>query len=100
MSGLKTDIGAINGVTTWLVLILVIIIGFAGKVVGTLLASMLYQMPLLEGITLGFLMNSKGLVEMIVLNVGRDQKVPTFKNFSFQSCNVSSSNVYVESTRD
>ncbi|KAJ6740957.1 CATION/H(+) ANTIPORTER 15 [Salix purpurea] len=67
MSGLKTDIGAINGATTWLVLILVIIIGFAGKVVGTLLASMLYEMPLLEGITLGFLMNSKGLVEMIVL---------------------------------
>jgi hypothetical protein len=42
---------------------------------------MLYQMPLLEGITLGFLMNSKGLVEMIVLNVGREQKVTTFKNF-------------------
>ncbi|KAG5241903.1 cation/H(+) antiporter [Salix suchowensis] len=82
MSGLKTDIGAINGATTWLVLILVIIIGFAGKVVGTLLASMLYEMPLLEGITLGFLMNSKGLVEMIVLNVGRDQKVLDDESFA------------------
>ncbi|KAL9377758.1 hypothetical protein Peur_029093 [Populus x canadensis] len=82
MSGLKTDIGAINGVTTWLILILVIIIGFAGKVVGTVLASMLYQMPLLEGITLGFLMNSKGLVEMIVLNVGREQKVLDDESFA------------------
>ena len=37
---------------------------------------------------------------MIVLNVGRDQKVATFKIFSFHSCNVSSSHVHVESTCD
>ncbi|CAK7354862.1 unnamed protein product [Dovyalis caffra] len=82
MSGLKTDIGSINGVTTWGLLILVIILGCAGKIIGTLLVSMFYQMPVLEGLTLGLLMNSKGLVEMIVLNVGKDQKVLDDESFA------------------
>ncbi|CAN1843462.1 Cation/H(+) antiporter 15 [Linum perenne] len=75
MSGLKTNFSAINGGTTWVFLILVIFLGCAGKVAGTLIVTMFYQMPVREGLTLGLLMNTKGLVEMIVLNVGRDQKV-------------------------
>ncbi|KAJ1401256.1 Sodium/solute symporter superfamily [Sesbania bispinosa] len=39
-------------------------------------------MPLHEGATLGLLMNTKGLVEMIVLNVGKDQKVFDDESFA------------------
>jgi hypothetical protein len=28
-----------------------------------------------DGVALGFLMNTRGLVEMIVLNIGRDKEV-------------------------
>ncbi|KAL0329583.1 UNVERIFIED_CONTAM: Cation/H(+) antiporter 15 [Sesamum radiatum] len=74
ISGLKTDIGAIDGVTTWVLLFVVIVLACAGKIAGTLLVSFYYKMPFYEGLTLGLLMNTKGLVEMIVLNVGKDQK--------------------------
>lgn len=75
ISGLKTDVTTIRGPTTWMYLILVIVLACAGKVAGTLLVAMYYKMPFREGVTLGLLMNTKGLVEMIVLNVGKDQKV-------------------------
>lgn len=78
ISGLKTKIGAIKGAATWGILALVIVLALAGKVAGTLLVAVYYQMPLYEGVTLGLLMNTKGLVEMIVLNVGKDQKVLNF----------------------
>ncbi|CAI9272206.1 unnamed protein product [Lactuca saligna] len=82
LSGLKTSIGAINGADTWGILALVIILACAGKVAGTLLVALLYQMPFYDGVTLGLLMNTKGLVEMIVLNVGKDQKVLDDKSFA------------------
>ncbi|CAK9173194.1 unnamed protein product [Ilex paraguariensis] len=75
ISGLKTEISLITGWATWGILLLVIILACLGKVVGTLLVALYYKMPFQEGLTLGLLMNTKGLVEMIVLNVGKDQKV-------------------------
>ena len=75
ISGLKTDIRTIRHPSTWGYLFLVIFLACAGKVIGTLLMSLIYRMTVREGVTLGFLMNTKGLVELIVLNVGRDQEV-------------------------
>ncbi|GKV21617.1 hypothetical protein SLEP1_g31578 [Rubroshorea leprosula] len=83
ISGLKTDISYIRGGSTWGIMIVVIVLAFAGKVAGTLLvAAVFYQMPVREGFTLGLLMNTKGLVEMIVLNVARDQKVLDEQSFA------------------
>lgn len=74
ISGLRTNVDEITKVT-WLGLAVIITLGCLGKVFGTAAVAHFYKMPLREGITLGLLMNTKGLVEMIVLNVGRDQKV-------------------------
>ncbi|KAI3468920.1 hypothetical protein Pfo_025583 [Paulownia fortunei] len=82
ISGLKTDITSIKGFTTWAILAIVIILACAGKIAGTLLVSLYYKVPFYDGLTLGFLMNTKGLVEMIVLNVGKDQKVLDDKSFA------------------
>nr|XP_043612070.1 cation/H(+) antiporter 15 [Erigeron canadensis] len=82
ISGLKTSIGAIDGADTWGILALVIVLACAGKIAGTLLVALLYQIPFYDGVALGFLMNTKGLVEMIVLNVGKDQKVLDEKTFA------------------
>ncbi|KAE8670830.1 Cation/H(+) antiporter 18 [Hibiscus syriacus] len=45
------------------------------EIVGTVAVSLSCSVPLREVIALGFLKNTKGLVELIVLNIGRDRKV-------------------------
>ncbi|XP_010527098.1 PREDICTED: cation/H(+) antiporter 15 [Tarenaya hassleriana] len=75
ISGLKTDISAIKGPVTWGALLLMILLACVGKVAGTVVAAFFHDMPIREGVTLGLLLNTKGLIEMIVLNVGKDQKV-------------------------
>ncbi|XAR70445.1 hypothetical protein NMG60_11027295 [Bertholletia excelsa] len=82
MSGLKTNILSITGALTWGYLFLVIVLACLGKIAGTLLVAVYYEMPFFEGVALGLLMNTKGLVEMIVLNVGKDQKVLDDKSFA------------------
>ncbi|MED6156395.1 Cation/H(+) antiporter 15 [Stylosanthes scabra] len=82
ISGLKTNLGLIKGVLTWLAIVLLVFLSCIGKIAGTIIVAVSYQMPLNEGAALGLLMNSKGLVEMIVLNVGRDQKVLDERSFA------------------
>ncbi|KAL5555473.1 hypothetical protein UlMin_037709 [Ulmus minor] len=82
ISGFKTNVGKIQSAATWGYLLLIILLACAGKIAGTLLVAMYYRMPIHEGITLGLLMNTKGLVEMIVLNVGRDQRVLDEESFA------------------
>jgi Kef-type K+ transport system membrane component KefB len=81
ISGLKTNVGLIDGFATWAILIILVILACIGKVAGTLIVALSYQMSLTEGAALGMLMNTKGLVEILVLNIGRDQKV--FINYDF-----------------
>ncbi|KAJ7945230.1 Cation/H(+) antiporter like [Quillaja saponaria] len=82
ISGLKTNVATISKASTWGILLLVIVLACVGKVAGTLLIALFYQMPIREGVALGLLMNTKGLVEMIVLNVGKDQKVLDDESFA------------------
>lgn len=74
-SGLKTNLCLINNFATWALLIVLVILACIGKVIGTLIVALSYQMSFSEGAALGMLMNTKGLVEILVLNIGRDQKV-------------------------
>lgn len=74
-SGLKTNIATIHGTTSWGLLGLVILIASAGKILGTFFVAIAHKVPCREAMTLGFLMNTKGLVELIVLNIGKDRKV-------------------------
>lgn len=82
ISGLKTNIGAINGGSTWAIILVVIFLACIGKVIGTLIIAVYNQMSVREGVALGLLMNTKGLVEIIVLNVGKDQKVLDDESFA------------------
>ncbi|ESW20256.1 hypothetical protein PHAVU_006G193500 [Phaseolus vulgaris] len=82
ISGLKTNINLISGTNTWTFVLSVIPLSYLGKIAGTLLVSNMFQIPNRDGVVLGLLMNSKGLIEIIVLNVGREQKVLNDKIFS------------------
>ncbi|PKA56623.1 Cation/H(+) antiporter 19 [Apostasia shenzhenica] len=81
-SGLKTNVATISGGLSWALLALVIFNACLGKIGGTFLASLAVKIPLREAVTLGFLMNTKGLVELIVLNIGKDRKVLNDETFA------------------
>ncbi|KAF7820122.1 cation/H(+) antiporter 18 [Senna tora] len=81
-SGLKTNVATIHGLLSWGLLVLVIFTACFGKIVSTIVVSLLCKAPLEEALALGFLMNTKGLVELIVLNIGKDRKVLNDKTFA------------------
>ncbi|KAK4392231.1 Cation/H(+) antiporter 20 [Sesamum angolense] len=75
LNGLKTNVAAIKGGGAWGLLVMVITAACAGKIIGTFAVAMMCMIPARESMTLGVLMNTKGLVELIVLNIGKDKKV-------------------------
>ncbi|KAL5551896.1 hypothetical protein UlMin_002072 [Ulmus minor] len=81
-SGLKTNVATISGAQSWGLLVLVIFTACFGKIVGTVGVSLLCKLPFQESLALGFLMNTKGLVELIVLNIGKDRKVLNDQTFA------------------
>ncbi|KAF8045354.1 hypothetical protein N665_5129s0002 [Sinapis alba] len=81
-SGLKTDVAKIRGAESWGMLGLVVVTACAGKIVGTFAVAVLVKVPAREALTLGFLMNTKGLVELIVLNIGKEKKVLNDETFA------------------
>ena len=74
-SGLKTNVASIHGSTSWGLLGLVMVTACAGKILGTFFVAIAHKVPCREAMALGFLMNTKGSVELIVLNIGKDSKV-------------------------
>ncbi|GLT70303.1 hypothetical protein SLA2020_423930 [Shorea laevis] len=81
-TGLKTNVATIQGAQSWGLLVLVITTACFGKMVGTITVSLFCRVPFQEALALGFLMNSKGLVELIVLNIGKDKKVLNDQTFA------------------
>ncbi|KAF3656376.1 putative disease resistance response protein-like [Capsicum annuum] len=81
-SGLKTNVATIQGAQSWGLLVLVIVTACFGKIVGTIVVSLLCKLPVQEAVTIGFLMNTKGLVELIVLNIGKDGGVLNDQTFA------------------
>ncbi|KAG6409330.1 hypothetical protein SASPL_127368 [Salvia splendens] len=81
-SGLKTNVATIQGANSWGLLVLVIFTACSGKIIGTAIVSLFCKIPFKEAVTLGFLMNTKGLVELIVLNIGKDRGVLNDQTFA------------------
>jgi Kef-type K+ transport system membrane component KefB/nucleotide-binding universal stress UspA family protein len=71
-SGLRTQIGLLDSTQAWLVCGLVIAVACAGKFGGSFIAARLTGLSWRESGALGVLMNTRGLMELIVLNIGLD----------------------------
>ncbi|MBW4497613.1 MAG: cation:proton antiporter [Oscillatoria princeps RMCB-10] len=69
-SGLRTEIGLLNRPELWLLCASVLIVAIAGKYVGTYFAARVCGIENREASALGWLMNTRGLTELIVLNIG------------------------------
>jgi Kef-type K+ transport system membrane component KefB/nucleotide-binding universal stress UspA family protein len=71
-SGLRTQIGLLNRPELWLLCLLVLGVAIAGKYIGTYVAARVSGVNRREASALGWLMNTRGLTELIVLNIGLD----------------------------
>ncbi|HTI51804.1 MAG TPA: cation:proton antiporter [Planctomycetaceae bacterium] len=74
-TGMRTRIGLVSGIDQWLVCGLIILVATAGKFGGTYAAARLTGLARRDSAALGILMNTRGLMELIVLNIGLDMKV-------------------------
>jgi Kef-type K+ transport system membrane component KefB len=71
-TGMRTQIGLVNGWDQWMICLLIILVASIGKFGGTLAAARFSGLDWKTGSSLGILMNTRGLMELIVLNVGLD----------------------------
>lgn len=74
-TGLRTQIALVSGGAEWAVCALIIGVASLGKFGGTLLAARVTGLAWRDGTALGILMNTRGMMELIVLNIGLDLKV-------------------------
>jgi Kef-type K+ transport system membrane component KefB len=71
-TGLRTQIGLLDRPEMWAKAVLIIIVAVAGKLGGSALAARASGMTWREAGSLGALMNTRGLMELVVLNIGLD----------------------------
>ena len=80
--GLRTQIGLLNSSWDWMVCLLIIAVATIGKLGGTSLVSRMMKMSWRESLQLGALMNTRGLMELIVLNIGYDLGILSLRIFT------------------
>ncbi len=74
-TGMRTQIGLLSGWYEWALLGLVVAVACAGKLGGSTLAARMCGLGWRDSASLGALMNTRGLMELIVLNIGLDLRV-------------------------
>jgi Kef-type K+ transport system membrane component KefB len=81
-TGLRTRVGLVKGGEMWFYCILIIGVAVLGKLGGTSIAARAGGLSWLEATALGILMNTRGLMELVILNIGLDLKVISQALFS------------------
>ncbi|RAH58421.1 hypothetical protein BO85DRAFT_275004 [Aspergillus piperis CBS 112811] len=82
LSGLQTDLGLLDTGTVWGYVVGIIAIAFTAKVAGGAIASRLCGLLWRESFSIGVLMSCKGLVELIVLNIGLQAHILSTRTFT------------------
>jgi len=81
-TGLRTEIGLINDPYLWKITGLIILVAIAGKFMGSALAARFVRQSWRDSLTIGALMNTRGLMELVVLNIGYDLGILSPEIFS------------------
>jgi len=81
-TGLRTEIGLLNDAYLWKVCGLIVLVAVAGKFLGSALAARFVGQNWKDSLTIGALMNTRGLMELVVLNIGYDLGVLNPKIFA------------------
>jgi K+:H+ antiporter len=69
-SGMRTQFGLLQSWDGWLICILVILVATAGKLIGAVIPARLAGLPWKDSFSLGALMNTRGLMEIVIANIG------------------------------
>ncbi|MBB1647345.1 MULTISPECIES: cation:proton antiporter [Sphingobacterium] len=81
-TGLRTQIGLLNDPQLWMITIGIILVAVIGKFAGSTLAARFVGQSWKDSLSIGALMNTRGLMELIVLNIGYDLGVLSAELFS------------------
>ena len=81
-TGLRTEIGLINEPYLWKVTGCIILVAVVGKFIGSALAAKFVGQNWRDSLTIGALMNTRGLMELVVLNIGYELGVLSPKIFT------------------
>ena len=81
-TGLRTEIGLINDAYLWKVTGCIIAVAVVGKFIGSALAAKFVGQNWRDSLTIGALMNTRGLMELVVLNIGYELGVLSPKVFT------------------
>jgi Kef-type K+ transport system membrane component KefB len=76
-SGLNTQLGLLNTPHLWMITILIIAIAVIGKGLACTLAARWSGETWRNSMTVGALMNTRGMMELIILNIGLEQGLIT-----------------------
>ena len=71
-TGLRTQISLLDDWWSWLMCLAIIVVAVTGKLGGSMLMARWTRMNWRDAFTIGALMNTRGLVELVVLNIGYD----------------------------
>ena len=71
-TGLRTSVRLLNGSALWFYCFLIILVAVLGKLVGSAVSARIMGMEWRAALSVGILMNTRGLVELVILNVGLD----------------------------
>lgn len=82
VTGLRTEIGLLSSGYLWLVTLLIILVAVAGKFLGSTMAARFVGQSWKDSLTIGALMNTRGLMELVVLNIGYDLGVLSAEIFA------------------
>jgi Kef-type K+ transport system membrane component KefB len=71
-TGLRTSVGVLNGAGAWTDCALIVAVAVTGKLAGCAVTLSLAGTNWREAVAVGVLMNTRGLIELVILNVGLD----------------------------
>ncbi len=75
LTGLRTSLGGMDTSTKWIICGAIIATAVGAKFFGVMIPGKLFGMSWRESSLLGVLMNTRGLMELIILNIGYDMGV-------------------------
>jgi Kef-type K+ transport system membrane component KefB len=81
-TGLRTQVNLVDDWQSWIACAAIIIVAVAGKLGGGMLAARFTAMNWRDSFSIGALMNTRGLMELIVLNIGYDLGILPARIFS------------------
>ncbi|RCV36273.1 hypothetical protein SETIT_7G305400v2 [Setaria italica] len=82
MSGLRTDTAKITSTPAAVLLMAAALAAAILKVVSAVSVAGVFGMPLHDGISIGLLLNTKGVIELVILNIGKNKKIMSDQSFT------------------